>query len=129
MRATRWMQNLSKVDFVTSVGLYILRDRIVLVRLRKNFRRVSLLEQESRELPETDDRQGISGLTGWIAEDVREIALKTETDSRERGLRQALLSLMQYCNVGRDSFFICEIPIFQIVFRKCNIMHFFLHPA
>ena len=48
MLSTRWMQNLSKVDFVTSVGLYILRDRIVLVRLRKNLRRVSLLEQEAR---------------------------------------------------------------------------------
>ncbi|HWX77702.1 MAG TPA: PilN domain-containing protein [Candidatus Acidoferrales bacterium] len=117
MLSTRWMQNLSKVDFVTSVGLYILRDRIVLVRLRKNLRRVSLLEQEARELPESDDRQGISGLTGWIAEDVREIALKTEHDSRERGLRQALLSLMQYCNVVRDSFFIC-VPQDQAMVQK-----------
>ncbi|HUK42025.1 MAG TPA: PilN domain-containing protein [Candidatus Acidoferrales bacterium] len=117
MQATRWMQNLSKVDFVTSVGIYILHDRIVLVRLRKNFRRVSLLEQEARELPEIDDRQGISGLTGWIAEDVREIALKTENDSRERGLRQALLSLMQHCNVGRDSFFIC-VPQDQAMVQK-----------
>jgi Tfp pilus assembly protein PilN len=117
MLATRWMQNLSKVDFVTSVGLYILRDRIILVRLRKNFRHVSLLEQEARELPEIDDRQGISELTGWIAEDVKEIALKAEHDSRERVLRQALLSLIPYCNVARDSFFIC-VPQDQAIVQK-----------
>ena len=117
MIAPRWMQNLSKVDFVTSVGLHILRDRLILVRLRKNFRRVSLLEQEARELPEGDDRQGISGLTGWIEEDVREIALKADHDSRERVLRQALLSLMPHCNAARDSFFIC-VPQDQAIVQK-----------
>ena len=117
MMAHRWLQNLSKVDFVTSVGLHILHDRLILVRLRKNFRRVSLLEQESRELPESDDKQGISGLTGWIAEDVREIALKAEHDSRERVFRQALLSLVPHCNVSRDAFFIC-VPQDQAIVQK-----------
>jgi Tfp pilus assembly protein PilN len=117
MMATRWIENLSKVDFATSVGLHILPDRLILVRLRKNFRRVSLLEQEARELPEGDERQGISGLTGWIAEDGREIALKAEHGSRERVLRQALLSLMPHCNAARDSFFIC-VPQEQAIVQK-----------
>ncbi|HTN72071.1 MAG TPA: PilN domain-containing protein [Methylomirabilota bacterium] len=117
MMANRWMQNLSKVDFVTSVGLYILPDRLILVRLRKNFRRVSLLEQEARDLPEGDAGQGISGLTGWISEDVREIELKAEHDSRERVLRQALLSLMPHFNAARDSFYIC-VPQDQAIVQQ-----------
>ena len=117
MIANRWLQNLSKLDFVTSVGLHIMRDRVILVRLRKNLRRVSLLQQEARDLPEGDEKQGISGLTGWIPEDVREIALKAEHDSRERALRQALLSLMPHFNPARDSFFIC-VPQDQVIVQK-----------
>jgi Tfp pilus assembly protein PilN len=117
MIANRWMQELSKVDFVTSAGLYILPDQLILVRLRKNFRRVSLIEQEARELPEGDGRQGLSELTGWIPEDVREIALKSGHESRERGLRQALLSLMPHFNAARDSFFIC-VPQDQAIIQQ-----------
>ena len=123
MMGNRWMQNLSKVDFVTSVGLHILPDRLILVRLRKNFRRVSLLEQEARDLPEGDDKQRISGLTGWIPEDVREIALKAEHDSHERVLRQAFLSLMPHFNAARDSFYIC-VPQDQAI-----VQEIFLPPA
>jgi Tfp pilus assembly protein PilN len=117
MIANRWMQDLSKVDFVTSAGLYVLPDQLILVRLRKNFRRVSLTEQEARELPEGDKREGISELTGWIAEDVREIALKSGHESRERVLRQALLSLMPHFNAARDSFFIC-VPQEQAIIQQ-----------
>lgn len=123
MISNRWMQNLSKIDFVTSVGLHVLPDRLILVRLRKNFRRVSLLEQEARDLPEGDEKQGISGLTGWIPEDVREIALKAEHDSHERVLRQALLSLMPHFNAARDSCYIC-VPQDQAV-----VQEIFLPPA
>jgi Tfp pilus assembly protein PilN len=84
-----------------------MHDRIVLVRLRKNLVNVSLVEQESRDLPLSETRQAISELTGWIAEDVREIALKAEHDSRERALRQAILSLLPHFSARRDSFFVC----------------------
>src|ERR1700739_5024475 len=107
MMGNRWIHDLSKVDFVTSVGLYVLPDRLILARLRKNFRRVSLLEQEARDLPAGDDKQGHSGLTGMIPDDVREIALKAGHDSHERVLRQAFLSLMPHFNAARDSFYIC----------------------
>lgn len=84
-----------------------MRDRIVLVRLRKNLVNVSLVEQETRDLPLGEARQAISELTGWIAEDVREIALKAEYDSRERALRQAILSLLPHFSARRDSLYIC----------------------
>jgi Tfp pilus assembly protein PilN len=84
-----------------------MRDNLVLVRLRKNFLSVTLLEQELRDLPVGENRQAISELTGWIAEDVREIALKAEHDSRERALRQAILSLLPHFSAGRDSLYIC----------------------
>ena len=69
------LKNLSRADFLSSVGLYILSDRLLMVRLRKSFLAVSMLGCEDRELPEGDNRQAISELTGWVAEDVREIAL------------------------------------------------------
>jgi general secretion pathway protein L len=117
MNANRWVQDLAKVDFVTSAGLYVLPDQLVLVRLRKNFRRVSLIEQEACEVPEGDGKQGISELTGWIPEDVREIALKAGHDSRDRGLRQALLSLMPHINPTKDAFFIC-VPQEQAIVQQ-----------
>ncbi|HET9295914.1 MAG TPA: hypothetical protein VFP18_03425, partial [Candidatus Binatia bacterium] len=93
MNLSNSIRNLPRADFLRSVGIYIMRDHLVLVRLRKNFLNVTLLEQELRDLPVGENRQAISELTGWIAEDVREIALKAEHDSRERALRQAILSL------------------------------------
>lgn len=101
------LRNLPRADFLRSVGIYIMRDHLVLVRLRKNFLNVTLLEQELRDLPVGENRQAISELTGWIAEDVREIALKAEHDSRERALRQAILSLLPHFSAGRDSLYIC----------------------
>ncbi|MGH7783328.1 MAG: hypothetical protein ACREO5_05765, partial [Candidatus Binatia bacterium] len=107
MKSFSWIRNLSRADFLRSVGLHIMRDRIVLVRLRKNLVNVSLVEQEARDLPRGEDRQAISELTGWIAEDVREIALKAEYDSRERALRQAILSLLPHFSAKRDALYIC----------------------
>src|SRR5690349_9127046 len=120
MIANRWVQDLSKVDFATSAGLYVLPDQLVLVRLRKSFRQVALLKQESRGLPESDAKQGISELTGWIPEDVREIALKGENESRERALRQALLSLMPHINAAKDSLFIC-VPQDQAIVQQISL--------
>ena len=107
MNLSNSIRNLPRADFLRSVGIYIMRDHLVLVRLRKNFLNVTLLEQELRDLPVGENRQAISELTGWIAEDVREIALKAEHDSRERALRQAILSLLPHFSAGRDSLYIC----------------------
>lgn len=117
MNAPGWIRNLSRADFLRSVGLYITRDRLVLIRLRKNFQNLSLLEYEARELPQGENRQAISELTGWIAEDVREIALKAEHDSRERALRQAILSLLPHFNAGRDALYIC-VPQDQAIVQQ-----------
>jgi Tfp pilus assembly protein PilN len=119
MTGLRQLKDLSRADFLTSVGLYLMSDRLVMVRLRKNFLTVSMLEQEERELPERDNRQAISELTGWVTEDVREIAFKAESDSRERALRQALVSLLPHINAARDHVYVCvpqEHAIVQQVF-------------
>lgn len=112
-----WVQNLLRADFLRSAGLYIMRDRLVLVRMRKNFLSLSVVEQEDRALPLGESQQAISELTGWIAEDVREIALKAESDSRERALREAVLSLLPHFNAGRDSLFIC-VPQEQAIVQQ-----------
>jgi Tfp pilus assembly protein PilN len=112
-----WVQNLHRADFLRSVGLYIMRDHLVLVRMRKNFLRLALTEQEARELPIDENQQAISELTGWIAEDIREIALRAETDSRERALRQAIVSLLPHFNAGKDPLYIC-IPQEQAIVQK-----------
>ena len=112
-----WLQSLYRADFLRSVGLYIMRDQLVLVRMRKNFLRLSLAEQEARELPVGQNQQAISELTGWIAEDIREIALRAETDSRERALRQAIVSLLPHFSAGKDPLYIC-VPQEQAVVQK-----------
>lgn len=115
--APPWIQNLSRADFLRSVGLYVMRDRLVLVRLRKNFLSLALVEQEDRALPLGENPQAISELTGWIAEDVREIALKAETESRERAFKQAVLSLLPHFSAGRDSLYIC-VPQEQAIVQQ-----------
>ena len=111
------LQDVSRADFLTSVGLYFLADRVVMVRLRKSFLTVSMLEQEERELPEADNRQAISELTGWVAEDVREIALRAENDSHERALRQAVVSLLPHFNAARDQVYLC-LPQAQTIVQR-----------
>ncbi|MGH7931447.1 MAG: hypothetical protein ACREQV_27080, partial [Candidatus Binatia bacterium] len=107
MKSYRWLQDLSRVDFATSVGLYVMSDRIILVRLRKALNNVSLLEQEAYDLPLADDKHPLSGLTGWVPEDVSEIAVKAGKDSSEQALRQALLALLPHYRARKDSFYIC----------------------
>lgn len=118
MNALRKFQDLSRADFLRSVGLYLLSDRLIMVRLRKSFLKVSVVDIEERELPVSDNRS-ISALTGWVAEDVKEIALKAENDARERALRQAILSLLPHFNAARDAIYVCvpqEQAIIQQVF-------------
>ena len=113
--SSEWIENLSRADFLTSIGLYVTPDRLVLVRLRKSFLNLSLAAQETRELPLGEDRQAISELTGWIAEDVREIALKAEGESRDRPLKEAIVSLLPQLTAARDSIYICVPQEFAIV--------------
>jgi general secretion pathway protein L len=117
MNLPPWLHNLPRADFLRSVGLYVMRDHVVLVRMRKNFLHMSLVEQEARELPVAENRQAISELTGWITEDIREIALRAESDSRDRALRQAIVSLLPHFSPGRDSLYIC-VPQDQAAIQK-----------
>ena len=117
MSALNRLQDLTRADFLRSVGLYFLSDRVVMVRLRKSFLNLSMLELEDRELPEADHRQAISELTGWVAEDVKEIALKAEHDSRDRALRQAMVSLLPHFNPARDAVYVC-VPQEQTVVQQ-----------
>jgi len=110
------LQDLSRADFLRSVGLYVMQDRLVMVRLRKSFLNVSLLDEQERELVQSDNRPAIADIAGWVAEDVKEIALKAETDSRERTLRQAIVSLLPYFNAGRDRVYLC-IPQDQVIIQ------------
>jgi general secretion pathway protein L len=115
MIGLRHINDLSRADFLTSVGLYIMADRIRMVRLRKSFLTVSVLGQENREIAESDSRPALSELTGWVADDVKEIALRAEGEARERALRQALLSLLPHINTARDQIYICLSPEQAIV--------------
>jgi Tfp pilus assembly protein PilN len=111
------LKDLSRADFLTSVGLYIMSDRLLMVRLRKSFLAVSVLGQEERGFYEGDSRQAISELTGWVTEDVREIALKAENDSRERALKQAVISLLPHLNTARDRVYVC-LPQEQTIVQQ-----------
>ena len=110
-------KRLSRADFLTSVGLYITADRVRMVRLRKSFLAVSLLGQEDRELAETDHRQAISRLTGWVADDVQEVALRAEGESRERALKQAMMSLLPHINPARDHIYVC-VPQHEAIVQQ-----------
>ena len=88
-----------------------------MVRLRKSLLTVSLLDEQERELPQSEARPAIADITGWVAEDVKEIALKAENDSRERSLRQAMVSLLPHFNAGRDAVYLC-IPQDQVMMQQ-----------
>ncbi|MGE5219619.1 MAG: type II secretion system protein GspL [Chloroflexota bacterium] len=119
MIGLRQITDLARADFLTSVGLYITNDRLIMVRLRKSLLTISMLDQEQREFGEGDNRQAISELTGWVTDEVREIALRAEGDARERALRQAIVSLLPQINAARDAIYVClpqEQAIVQQVF-------------
>jgi general secretion pathway protein L len=120
MKPNRWLQDLSRVDFATSVGLYVMRDRIILVRLRKALHSVSLLAQEAYDLALADDKRALSGLTGWIPEDMAEISVNAASDSGEQALKQAMFALMPHCDPRRDSFYIC-LPQEQAVTLEISL--------
>jgi Tfp pilus assembly protein PilN len=120
MRINRWLEDLVRVDFATSVGLYVMRDRIILVRLRKALHNVSLVAQEAYDLQLADEKHALSGLTGWIPEDVNEIAVKVASDSAEQALRKAMLALLPHCDPRRDSFYVC-LPQEQVIAQEISL--------
>jgi len=83
----RWLQDLSRADFLKSVGLYVMPDRLFLVRMRKDFFRVSLVEEETREIP--------------LAEDPA---------SRRQALEETIRSLLPHFDPARDPFYLCLSP-------------------
>jgi len=80
-----WVENLSRVDFLRSVGLYLTRDRLYLVRLRKDLVRVSVVDCEMREVV----RDG---------------------GPRQHSLSEAIRSLLPHFNSGRDPIYVCLSP-------------------
>jgi hypothetical protein len=46
MNVPQWLRALPRADFLRSVGLYLTRDRLFLVRLRKDLFRLSFVEEQ-----------------------------------------------------------------------------------
>lgn len=82
-----WFQDLSRADFLRSVGLYVTPERLFLVRMRKSLSRLSLLEGESREIPPGEDAA-----------------------SRKQALSEALRSFLRHFNPAKDPLYICLSP-------------------
>ena len=82
-----WLQALARADFLKSVGLYVTRDRLFLVRMRKDFFRLSVVEEE-----------------------VREVILGEDVTLRGQALSQALRSLLPHFDPAKDPLYICFSP-------------------
>ncbi len=83
----RWMHNLSRVDFLNSVGLYITRNSLSLVCLRKDLFRISL-----------------------VAEEVREISTVGGKAASRQALAEAIAPLLKHFNPAEDPFYLCLSP-------------------
>ncbi|MFB3109317.1 MAG: hypothetical protein ACE1ZE_08135, partial [Candidatus Binatia bacterium] len=83
----RWMHNLSRVDFLNSVGLYITRKSLCLVCLRKDLFRISL-----------------------VTEEVREISAEGNEAAGRQALADAIAPLLTNFNPAEDPFYICLSP-------------------
>ena len=82
-----WFRDLSRADFLRSVGLYITPERLTLVRMRKSLRRLAVLEAESREIPPGEDPA-----------------------SRRQALSETLRSLLPHFDPAKDPLYICLSP-------------------
>jgi general secretion pathway protein L len=120
MKIQTLLQDMLRVDFATSVGLYVLRDRIILARLRKTLNNVSLLAQESHDFA-GDDKHALSGLTGWIPEeDLAEVTVKVPQDGGDQALRRAVDALLPHCDPRRDLFYVC-LPREQVIAQEISL--------
>ncbi len=107
MTYLQWMQQLSRADFLKSVGLYLTRDRVFFVRMRKDFSRLSVVEEEARELALEKSSDNLSSLTGWISEEVREALLSGEVTLNRQSLNEAIRSLLPHFDRAKDPLFLC----------------------
>lgn len=92
MDYTRWLQDLSRADFLKSAGLYLTPDRLFFVRLRKSLFRLSVIEEEAREIP-----------------------LAGEGASRRQALSEAIRSLIPHFDPAREPLHICLSPSQTVV--------------
>ena len=83
----RRLQDLTRADFLRSVGLYVTPGRLYLVRMRKSGLRLSVLEAESREVPPGED-----------------------SASRRQALSETLRSFLPHFDPARDPLYICLSP-------------------
>lgn len=83
----RWFQDLSRADFLKSVGLYVTSDRLFLVRMGKSLFRLSVIEEETREIPPGGD-----------------------TAQRGQALGDAIRSLLPFFDPAKDPLYICLSP-------------------
>jgi len=83
MISPRWFKDLSRADFVRSVGLYVTQERFYLVRMRKSLLSLAVLEAESREIAPAED-----------------------SAARKQALADALRSLVHF-DPAKDPLYIC----------------------
>ena len=95
MIQSRWLQSVSRADFLKSVGLYVSRNHVVLARLSKDLTRMSLVEQQVRELEASGDAA-----------------------VRRHSLTQAIRSLLPHFNPARDPCYLC-LSLDQVV--SCQV--------
>ncbi len=87
MTYPRRLYDLTRADILKSVGLYIMRDRLCLVRMRKNLFSISLVGEGLREITSGDD----PGL-------------------RQKAFSEAISSFLPHFNPANDPFYIAISP-------------------
>lgn len=87
MSAPRWIHNLSRVDFLNSVGLYLTRSSLALVCMRKDLFRISVTTEEVRDIPD----------------------LANEAAARQ-ALAEAMTPLLANFNPAEDPLYVCLSP-------------------
>ena len=87
MMDARWLQDLARADFLKSAGLYVMPDRLFLVRVRKDLLRVSVLEEQAREIP-----------------------VSADPAIRKQGLTEAIRSLLPHFDPAKEPLYICLSP-------------------
>jgi len=75
--------------------------------MRKDFSRLSVVEEEARELALEKSSDNLSSLTGWISEEVREALLSGEVTLNRQSLNEAIRSLLPHFDRAKDPLFLC----------------------
>jgi Tfp pilus assembly protein PilN len=105
-----WFHELSRADFLTSVGLYVTPERITLVRMRKSLLSLSLIEAETREISFPGRGERPSSVTGRIPGETAGVAFGEAETSRPQALREAIRSLLPYFELDKDPVYLCLSP-------------------